>query len=318
MRVFLKPILTIFYALLFLHCFLLSLLPIRVLYLFSNLLFLITCYVLRYRRTIVRKNLREAFPEKGTDELQSIERNFYRFFCDYIVETLKLFSIRKKTISRRITFGGVDGLREKLRAQNVIVYMGHYCNWEWVSSLPLHLTDTTENNAPTTEENPVIAGQLYHALENKAFDDLFLRLRSRFGAINIEMMGALRQLVRFRMDNKRFIVAFISDQAPNWNHIHLWTNFLNHKSAVFTGAESIAKSTESAVYYLDLTRVRRGHYHGEFIRMTDTPKDFPDYQLTEQYTALLEQTIRRAPQFWLWSHNRWKRTYEEYEQRVNT
>jgi KDO2-lipid IV(A) lauroyltransferase len=306
MHSLLSLLLTALYAVLFLLCYLVSLLPLRVLYGCADVLFLITYYGLRYRREIVRRNLRTSFPQKGAGELADIERGFYRFFVDYIVETLKLFSMSRRQMMRRMTFGGLDELRQRLTQQNVVVYLGHYCNWEWVASLPLHIEP---------QSNGVMVGQLYHALENEAFDSLFLRLRSRFGAVNIEMMSALRQLVRFRQEGKRFLVGFISDQAPNWNHIHLWTNFLNHKSAVFTGAESLAKSTGAAVYYLDVACTRRGHYHGEFCLMTDTPKQFPDYTLTEQYAALLEATICRSPRFWLWSHNRWKRTFEKYQQR---
>ena len=296
------------YALLFLVWYLLSLLPFRVLYLISDFLYFPLRYCIRYRQTIIRKNLSESFPEKMPEELRKIEKDFYHFFCDYIVETLKLFSISKKSMMKHMTFSGSEQLQQELRTRNCILYLGHFCNWEWISSIPLHLGKERED--PT-----LVPGQIYHALENKSFDALFLRLRARFGARNIEMMSALRHLVQYRMEGKRFIVGFISDQAPNWNHIHLWTNFLNHKSAVFTGAERIAKSTNALVYYVDVTRIKRGYYHARFVKMTDNPKQYPDFRLTEQYAALLEESIRKAPQYWLWSHNRWKRTYEEYLRR---
>lgn len=296
------------YGILFSIWYLLSLLPFRILYLISDLLYFPLCYCIRYRQRIIRKNLSESFPDKSPQELRKIEKDFYRFFCDYIVETLKLFTISKKSMMRHMTFSGSEQLREEVKTRNCILYLGHYCNWEWISSIPLHLEQ--EGKDPT-----FVPGQIYHALENKAFDALFLRLRSRFGSHNIEMMTALRRLVQYRMEGKRFIVGFISDQAPNWNHIHLWTNFLNHKSAIFTGAERIAKSTDAVVYYVDVVRVKRGHYHARFVKMADNPREYSDYRLTELYAELLEKSIRRNPQYWLWSHNRWKRTYEEFLRR---
>ncbi len=300
--------LNIFYCFLFLVWYLLSLLPFRVLYFVSDLLYYPLYYVVGYRRRVVRKNLSECFPEKSKEELLRIEKQYYHFLCDYAVETLKLFSMSEKSLMRRIRFSGHEELQELLKTRNCVLFMGHYCNWEWVASLPLQMDSLRKDDS-------FVFGQIYHALENKNFNDLFLRLRGRFGSVSIEMMTALRHLVQYRIENKRFIVGFISDQSPNWNHVHLWTPFLNHKTAVFTGAERIAKSTNAVVMYLDMERVKRGYYHARFIKITDDPKRYPDYQLTEQYAVLLEQSIRRAPQYWLWSHNRWKRTYEEFLRR---
>ena len=279
---------TVLYYFIFFFWFIASLLPLRFLYIFSDLLYFPLYYCVRYRRKIVRKNLIESFPEKELGEIQRIEKAFYHYFCDYMVETIKLFSMSEKQMRRRMTFGGVEKI-----------------NWEWVASLPLHLDI----------DKDLVVGQIYHRLESPAFDQLFLRMRSRFRAVNIEMFMALRQLVRYKQQKKRFIIGFISDQSPNWNFVNMWTDFLNHKSSFFVGAEGIAKATDAVVVYIDVQRVRRGYYHAEFILMTDQPKSFPNYEITVDYARRLEATIQRAPQFWLWSHNRWKRTYEEYLRR---
>lgn len=299
-----KVILKIVYSLLFLMWFLLSLLPLWVLYRLSDLLYFPLYYIVRYRRRIVRKNLLESFPEKKMEEIILIEKNFFRYFCDYIMETIKLFTMSKKQMRKRMTFGGIEALNKILQERDCILYLGHYCNWEWISSIPLHL------------KSDVLPGQIYHKLENESFDNLFLRMRSRFGAVNIEMLSALRNLVRLKKENKRFIIGFISDQSPNWDYINLWTDFLNHQSSFFVGAENMAKKVNAAVWYLDLKRVKRGYYHADFRLMTNSPKDYPDYEVTVDYANRLEQTIRRAPQYWLWSHNRWKRTYEQYQKRL--
>ena len=200
------------YYLFFFFWFVASLLPLRLLYFFSDLLYYPLYYVVRYRRKVVRKNLEESFPEKPLVELRKIEREFYHYFCDYIVETIKLFSMSEKQMRQRMTFGGVDKINEIIKHKDCVLYLGHYCNWEWVSSIPLHL-GMTDN---------FIAGQIYHQIENKAFDKLFLWMRSRFHAVNIEMLMALRHLVRYKQQNKRFIIGFISDQSPNWNFVRIF------------------------------------------------------------------------------------------------
>lgn len=298
---------TVLYYLAFFFWFIASLLPLRLLYVFSDILYFPLYYCVRYRRKIVRKNLREAFPEKRLAEIRQIEKEFYSFFCDYVMETIKLFTMSEGQIRRRMTFGGTDKINEVIKSKDCVVYLGHYCNWEWISSLPLHV-DKSEN---------VVIGQIYHRLENKALDKLFLGMRGRFHATNIEMQMALRHLVRYKQENKRFIIGFISDQSPNWNFINMWTDFLNHKSSFFIGAENIARLTDATVWYLDVKRLKRGYYHAEIIQMTDQPKSIPQYDITVDYARRLEQTILRTPQYWLWSHNRWKRTYEEYLKRTH-
>ncbi|KAA6332428.1 Lipid A biosynthesis lauroyltransferase, partial [termite gut metagenome] len=144
---------------------------------------------------------------------------------------------------------------------------------------------------------------------------LFLRLRERYGAISIPMGDTLRKIITFRNENRPFIIGFISDQAPLWNSIHYWTNFLNHDTPVFTGTERIAKQTNLVVYYADITRPKRGYYVCEFRKLTDSLADFSDYEITEMYMRELEKTIIKEPQYWLWTHNRWKRTREEFNEK---
>ncbi len=280
-----------------------SLLPLRLLYLVSDLLYVPVYKIFGYRRRVVRKNLEESFPDKSRDELREIERKFYRYFCDYLVETIKYFSISEREIRRRMVFEGAEEANRYLaEGKSSILFMGHYCNWEWVSSLPLYITKADDH----------VRGHIYHRLANATMDALFLRMRHRFESENIEMHSALRVLARCRAENKKFVIGFISDQAPKWENINMWTDFLNHKTAFFTGAESLAKLADAAVFYIDVKRVRRGYYHARFVKMTDRPKDFTGHELTEWYAQLLQQSIEAAPEFWLWTHNRWKRTYEEY------
>lgn len=275
---------------------LISRLPLGVLYVLADLCFPLLYYVARYRRKVVTENLNNAFPELSPRERHKIRRRFYRWFCDYVVETLKLLSMSRQEMMRRMVIEGVDEMERSLETKPfVFIFLGHYCNWEWVSSIPLWYQKEDSHGA-----------QLYRPLKNKAFDRLFLEMRSRFGSENISKYEALRHILQLRRDGKKTCIGFISDQTPGWNSIHDWVDFLHQDTPVFTGTERIAKKVDAAIFFADIRRVRRGYYHLVLRRMTDEPKAFPDYALTEQYMRELEQIIRRQPHLWLWSHRRWK------------
>lgn len=282
--------------------FLLSILPMWLLYILSDILFFLVYYIVRYRRNLVRRNLTDSFPERSIEEIRKIERRFYVWFCDYIVETIKLYTISEKEIRRRMQFIGVEQIQNSIaKGQSCALYLGHYCNWEWVSSFPVWLGRSA------------VCGQIYHVLENIDFDKLMLRIRSRFKADCIPMADTLRYVVRSKQENKRIVIGFISDQVPFWNNIHYWTDFLHHDTPVLTGAERLVRKADFAVYYLDIHCERRGYYVGEIKLLCEHPASLPDYTVSELYMRALEKTIQRQPPFWLWTHNRWKRTREEWE-----
>ena len=296
----------IVYHLVFAFWYVCSLLPFRVLYALSDALFYPLYYVVRYRRRVVRRNLVESFPEKTEEEIVHIEKQFYSFFCDYIVETLKQLSLSEKEIRRRMTFSGTDDLIRDMERDDkhyTFIYLGHYCNWEWIASMPYWFPKGT------------VCGQIYHPLYNKAFDRLFLEMRSRYGAQCIPMKETLRKILEMRRRSNHVVVGFISDQAPKWNSIHHFTPFLHHDTPVFIGTEKLGRKLDAVIYFADVTRPHRGYYHCHLYRMVDDVEAVPEYQVTDVYMQHLEQMIRRAPQYWLWSHNRWKRTRAEWEQR---
>ncbi len=288
------------YHILFFLLYLLSLLPMRLLYLLSDGLFFPLFHVVKYRRKVVEKQLDECFPEKSMQERRAIERQFYHFFCDYLVEVIKLFSISKEEMMRRMKFFGIEQVREELKDKKFcFLYLGHYCNWEYIASLSYWLPE-------------IHCGQIYHRIYNQAFDDLFLKLRGQFGGESILMKDTLRRILTLRNQEKKVMIGFISDQLPKWENMNHWTTFLNHDTSFFIGAERIAKQVDAALYYVDVERVKRGYYQVTFRLMTLHPKEFPDYELTDQYARLLEKSIRHQPAYWLWTHKRWKRTKEEW------
>lgn len=288
------------YHILFFLLYLLSLLPMRLLYLLSDCLFFPLFHIVKYRRKVVEKQLDECFPEKSMQERRAIERQFYHFFCDYLVEVIKLFSISKKEMMRCMKFVGIEQVREELKDKKFcFLYLGHYCNWEYIASLSYWLPE-------------IHCGQIYHRIYNQAFDELFLKLRGQFGGESILMKDTLRRILTLRNQEKKVMIGFIADQLPKWENMHHWTTFLNHDTSFFIGAERIAKQVDAALYYVDVERVKRGYYQVRFRLMTLHPKEFPDYELTDQYARLLEESICRQPAYWLWTHKRWKRTKEEW------
>ena len=254
-----------------------SLLPFWILYLLSDFIYLILYTLIGYRIQIVRKNLTDSFPQKSEKELRNIERKFYHCLCDYFVETVKTMTMSKLQIREHMVFKGTELVNECVEnGQSCAVYLGHTFNWEWVTSLPLWISDKAQ------------CGQLYHALENEAFDKLFLRLRERWGAECIPLVDILRKTIEYKRKQQPTVFGYLGDQVPHWNNIHHWCWFLNHDTPVMTGTERIAIKNHQAIFFLEVTQRKRGYYEAE---------------------------IRRQPELWLWSHNRWKRTREEFERR---
>ena len=292
----------------FTFCFwyLLSLLPLGILYLFSNLLYYPLYYCIRNRRHIVRKNLIGSFPEKDLKEIIGIEKKFYQFFCVYVVETIKLFTISKKQLMSRMTFEGIDVITSEMEKNDkdlCFVYLGHYGNWEWIASLAYWTPDD------------FLCAQIYHPLRNKAFDKLFLNLRNQFGGECIPMKVTLRRILELKKARQKTIIGFISDQLPKWSSIHHFTPFLHRETATFTGTEQMGKKFGAIIYYAEVTRPKRGYYHCTFKKLVENPSALPDFEITDNYASRLEEMIQKTPYLWLWSHDRWKRTKEEYERR---
>lgn len=292
----------ILYRVLFCIWYTISILPMWVHYINSYFLSVLLYSVFRYRRRMVRKNLCNAFPLMKARKRWKIEREFYLHMSDLMAESIKFFSISRKEIMHRMQFHGVELIEQSCRnGKSCAVYLGHYANWEWISSLQLWIDPEVGKCV-----------QLYHPLENRVFDSLINYTRTRFGSTNIPAKESMRHMIKYRQEGKPLIIGFIADQVPLYENIHYWTEFLNQETPVFTGGERIAKKMDMDVYYMDVVRTRRGHYECTFVPVTTTPKDCPDNELTQIYCDRLEETIKRAPQYWLWSHNRWKRNRKEW------
>ncbi|MDE7412079.1 MAG: lysophospholipid acyltransferase family protein [Paramuribaculum sp.] len=279
----------------------LSWLPLRMLYGISDMLRFLLQYVIKYRRKVVRENLTASLPDKSVSELRRIENQFYRQFADNIVETIKLLHISDRTINKRVKVLNSELVEDIARSgQPIMLYLGHYGNWEWVPAITLHF------------DEPKIAAQIYKAIHDEAFDKVMLRVRSRFKSQNIEQYSAMRTLLRFRRDYGTFIVGILDDHSPNHNRSAHYMPWLNHPYTIYNvGAEEIGRRLDAEFVYLDVEKPRRGHYTLTFKRIMPTETD-TEYPYTREYMRMLEATIRRAPGYWLWSHKRWR--YQPAEQ----
>lgn len=273
----------------------LSYIPFSILYILSDFLFFLVYYIFRYRRRIVRKNLTESFIGKEHKEIIMTEKRFYRFFVDMILESVKLASMSKDEMKRRMNFKNLDEVNTILKeGKSIGLYLGHYANWEWCSSIPLHL------------EGDVIGAQIYHKLKNENMDRLMLRIRERMGAHCVDMRKTARYATELITENKNCIIGFIADQSPRWKDSRHFIPFLNHNVPVLTGTEKIIKHYGFEAFFLKVRRLKRGYYEAEFMRMHDNPQSLPDFELTSIYFDMLEQMIKENPEFYLWTHNRFK------------
>lgn len=288
------------YKILYAFFWLLAFLPLRVLYLFSDLAFLVVCYVVRYRRAVIMENLRNSFPEKTEKERKKIARQFYRFSCDLFIETMKVIHISEKEIRRRIRYSNPE-IYEDLYAKNkhVLFVLGHYGNWEWLATL--------EGTIPHHQAT------LYHPLRNKFFDKFFYDMRTKHGTDAIPTSQTVRALNNYIQENRLVALCFLADQSPKKKMISYWTTFLNQETPIFLGIEKMAKRYNTAVIYYEIRRVKRGYYEVDLTLITENAAETADKEITDKHVALLEQTIRKAPQYWLWSHRRWKHKRETIE-----
>ena len=283
--------------------YIISLMPFWVLYGIADFIFVLVYYVVRYRRKIVAKNMRESFPDYSDKELKATERKFYRNFADYIVETIKLNHISDEEIKRRMVFKNIDVIDRLFdEKQSITAYFSHCGNWEWVPSITLWSRHTTGKDVEFC--------QVYRPLKNKWYDEYMLRLRSRFNSLSFNKKNVLRDLLLLRRREMPSITGFMSDQKPSKGDESHIVKFLNHPSAVITGTEQVARKLDMAVVYFDMHKLSRGHYELEVKLITDNTSTMKPMAITDTYVTLLEETIKRNPSIWLWTHNRWKHKVE--------
>jgi Kdo2-lipid IVA lauroyltransferase/acyltransferase len=269
-----------------------SLLPFPLLYLLSDFLFFILHSLLGYRKKIVVGNISNSFPEKSKHEINEITKLFYKHFCDVIVESLKSFTISDAQISKRMILKNPELLNKYYdNKQSVILAGGHYNNWEWIA---VALDKQMKHQS--------IA--IYKTLSNKFFDEKMRSTRGKFGLLMVSTKLVAETFSKFK--NELTATIFAIDQSPSNPKKCYWMNFLNQDTPVLFGTEKFAKDYNQPVLFGTITKVKRGFYQIAFETVTDNPTNTEHGYITETTTKLLEAEIIKAPQYWLWTHRRWK------------
>lgn len=271
--------------------YLISFMPMRILYLLSALLYLVGYKIFGYRKKVVFQNISNAFPEYTTKEVRTIANRFYVYLFDTIVETIKLETISKSALNKMCSCENMDVLnRLYSEGRSVIVASGHYGNWEYVYR---HLALNTAYNEYV----------LYKPLKNPYFDNSFYRSRTRFGTRLIAAKAVFKEMLKLKDELGLF--AFISDQTPSPKRA-FWMDFLNQDTPVFQGIEVVAKKFNYPVVYMRTKVPKRGKYVYSFELIHEAPLETEEMELTVLHTKMLEADILAEPAFWLWSHKRWK------------
>jgi len=272
---------------------LITLLPLRILYLFSDILFIFLYYFPSYRKKVTIENLRNSFPEKSSEEIALIARKFYRHLSDLFIETFKLTHLSNKELKKRFNISNPE-LLEKLynSGRDLVVVHSHFNNWEWLVCLPLY---TKYKNV-----------SIYKPVQNKMFDRFLNNLRSRNNMGLTPTNNVIREIINNRRKNIRVLYGFIADQTPAKPDIRFYTSFLNQETPVFLGIEKIALKYDMSVVLFNVRKIRRGYYNLTVELLFERTRGLPEYKVTETHVKRLEEIIRENPEYWIWTHRRWK------------
>ncbi len=277
---------------------LISILPFRLFYLVSDAVFVLVYHIIGYRKKTVRENLELVFPEKSKSEIKSIQKKFYSHMCDMFLEMIKSISISEKEIEKRFTFTNLEYLR-KLEGldKSLIIMLGHYASYEWINALQLYgLKYRTYG--------------IYKKIKNKQFDDLAKKIRGRFGGTLITTSRTTEVIKRNQENNILSNYAMISDQSPKLSRARTWIDFLGIKVPVFEGSDRLARNLDMAVVYLHVEKVGRGYYQATLKPITENAPNEPEHAITKKFIGYLEDQIREKPEYYLWTHKRWKHRHE--------
>jgi KDO2-lipid IV(A) lauroyltransferase len=288
------------YYLLFASCFLISLLPLRVLYLLSDGIYLVLYYGVGYRKKVVTANLLQAFPEKSAHERATLAKKFYRGLTDTMVETIKLITLSPRALNKRFTADLRLLHALETSGKSIQIHLGHYFNWEWAN---LYFKLQTRQPFLVT----------YMPMSNKAADRLFRYLRARFGSVMIPATDVLRTMHPWQ--GKPYISVLVADQNPGKVRRAYWYPFMNKMTAFYKGPELSARRGDLVVVFGEIQKVKRGHYHIVLKLASEHPALEPEGAVTRAFVEFLEKGIRAQPENWVWSHRRWKHTWKGGEEK---
>jgi KDO2-lipid IV(A) lauroyltransferase len=280
---------------------LLHLLPERILYLLSDLLYLLMYHVVGYRKKVVYDNLRKAFPDSSQHERSGIAKRFYHHLCDLLLESAVFPFYSEAKALKRITYKNPELLNElHSQGKQVMAVLGHYGNWEYLSTLGLVI------------DYPVVG--IYKPLRNRYFDRMVQKNRRAYGVIPVPMEKIARKLIEYRKNSTPVLTLFLGDQRPMYHQVQYWTTFMGRDTPMFLGAEKLARKLDAAVLFFKIRKLKRGRYEVEAELICETPEGLKPFEITDRHVQILEKLIREEPAYWLWSHRRWKHSYEKFKQ----
>ncbi len=288
------------YILIYPFLWLISILPFRLLYAFSDAVFILIYYIIGYRRKTVNENLTLVFPEKSEAEINKITKAFYHHLCDMIVESIKSMTITEAEMKAHFTFTNVELIQDIDSQNKSIAFMcAHYGSWEWIFILQSYVD--TKGYA------------IYKRLGNKYFDALVKRIRAKYNSHLITTKESIPILLQSKRSGQQTHCGFVSDQSPKIDKALYWKEFLGIKVPVHTGAEILAKKIDMAVVFFRVKRLKRGYYETTFETIALNPKEYKNYEITDIFLKLVEKQIYEAPEYYLWTHKRWKHRDKGHE-----
>lgn len=271
----------------------LSILPFRALYIVSDICYFLVYRVIGYRKKTVRFNLQTAFPDKKKAQLKIIEQKFYHHLCDMFLEMVKSMNIKKEDLLERYQFSNVDMITQFDKSdQSSCLIMGHYASYEWVFALQMYM------------KHPGYA--VYKRIKHKQFDNLIRSIRGRWNTFMIDSRDAMRFMRRLEKEGRTGCYGFVADQSPRLHRARFWTQFLGHELPFFTGVERIATEFDIPVLHLGVEKVKRGHYIGTFKIIHHKGSPVIEGEITTSFATALEKQILHKPEFYLWTHKRFK------------
>lgn len=269
-----------------------SILPHTLFYGVSNIMYFIVFRIVGYRKKVVLDNLKLTFPNKSIEELKTIRVNFYKHMCDMFMEMVKTMSLSKATVKKRYNVVNIEDLINIEKEKSILIVCAHYANWEWLVSI---------NNLVDTKGYAV-----YQKIANKYFDKWIRNLRARWNTTPITQRDTVKTVIRNEKEGVRAIYGMVSDQSPQYSKAQHWSEFMGLNVPIHNGAETLAKKLDLAVVYAKVSKVKRGYYEVNLIPITLAGKETEKSYITEQFLRLTEEQIKEKPEYYLWTHRRWK------------
>jgi KDO2-lipid IV(A) lauroyltransferase len=262
-------------------------------------------HCIKYRKKVVHQNLINSFPNKTKEEISAIERKFYRHLCDYFFETIKILSMSKSEIKRRIEIKNPDELDKYFQnKQSIFLYLSHYANWEWLAF---------SWSVAHPEQKNYKLYPAYFRPTNKLVEKIILHLREKANSVLIEKRNMLRSVLKMNQEDIHGIFIFLADQRPHRTSVQHWMPFLNQDTPTIIGPEKLAKKLRMPLFYYRIKKLRRGYFSAELVKLAENPEEFSDFEITEMYMRELEKQINEEPAYWLWTHKRWKFKHKNFE-----